>query len=33
MGKRRDAYRSLVRKSKGMNDLEEPGIDWRIILK
>ena len=30
---RRGAFRALMGKSEGRNDLEDPGIDGRIILK
>jgi hypothetical protein len=33
MGERRGAYRALARKPEGMNHLEDPGVDGRIILK
>jgi hypothetical protein len=32
-GERRDAYRVLVRKPKERDDLENLGVDGRIILK
>jgi hypothetical protein len=32
-GERRGAYRALVGKPEGGNHLEDPGIDWSIILK
>jgi hypothetical protein len=33
MGERRGAYRALVGKPERRRPLEDPGIDWRIILK
>jgi hypothetical protein len=33
MGERRGAYRALAGKPEGRNDLEDPGVDGRIILK
>jgi hypothetical protein len=33
MGERRGAYRALVGKLEGRNNLEDPGVDERIILK
>jgi hypothetical protein len=33
MGERRGAYRVLVGKPKGMNHLDDPGVDGNIILK
>jgi hypothetical protein len=33
MRERRDEYRVLVGKPEGRNHLEDPGVDWRIILK
>jgi hypothetical protein len=33
MGESRDLYRFLVGKPEGMNHLEDPGIDGRIILR
>jgi hypothetical protein len=33
MGERRGAYRALVGKLEGRNNLEDPGIDGRKILK
>jgi hypothetical protein len=32
-GERRGAYRALVGKPEGMNHLEDPDVDGRIILK
>jgi hypothetical protein len=28
-----NAYKSILGKTEGMNNLEEPGVDKRIILK
>jgi hypothetical protein len=33
MGDRRGVYRVLVGKPEGRNHLENPGVDWRIILR
>jgi hypothetical protein len=33
MGERRGAYRALVGKPKEGDQLEDPGVDGRIILK
>jgi hypothetical protein len=33
MGEGRDAYRILVGRPEGGDDLEDPGVDGRIILK
>ena len=33
MGERRGVYRFLVRKPKGTDQLGDPGIDGRIILR
>ena len=33
MGERRAAYRVLVGKPEGKSNLEDPGVDGRIILK
>jgi hypothetical protein len=33
MGERRGIYRVLVGKSEGKRQLEDPGIDGRIILR
>jgi hypothetical protein len=34
LGERRDVYRGLVRKKlREREHLEDPGVDWRIILK
>jgi hypothetical protein len=33
MGERRGVYRVFVWKSDGKNDLEDPGLDWRLILQ
>jgi hypothetical protein len=33
MGERRGAERILVGRSEGRTHLEDPGVDWRIILK
>jgi len=33
MGKRRGVYRVLVEKFEGKNQLGDPGVDGRIILK
>jgi hypothetical protein len=33
MGERKDEYRVLVGKPRGKNQLEDPGIDGRIILR
>jgi hypothetical protein len=33
MGERRGAHRVLVGKPEKIDNLEDPGVDWRIILK
>jgi hypothetical protein len=33
MGESRDVYRVLVGEPEGKRSLEDPGIDWRIILR
>ena len=33
MGERRGVYRFLARKPEGKSNLEDPGIDGRIILR
>ena len=33
MGMRRVAQRALVEKPEGNNHLQDPGVDWRIILR
>jgi hypothetical protein len=33
LGKRRGVYRVLVGKPRERDHLEDPGIDWRIILR
>jgi hypothetical protein len=33
MWERRGAYRVLLVKSEEKNHLEDPGVDWSIILK
>jgi hypothetical protein len=33
MGERRVAHRNFVGKPEEVNHLEDPGVDWRIILK
>jgi hypothetical protein len=33
MGERRDSYRVLVGKPEEGDDLEDPGVDGRIILR
>jgi hypothetical protein len=33
MGQTRVAYRVLMRKPEGRKHLEDPGVDWRMILK
>jgi hypothetical protein len=33
MGERRSAYMVLVEKPRERDDLEDPGVDGRIILK
>jgi hypothetical protein len=33
MKEKKNAYRLLVRKPKGMRSLEDPGVDSRILLK
>jgi hypothetical protein len=33
MGERRDVYRVLMGKPEGIDRLEDPGVDGRIILR